>query len=284
MTTSYTPLQGTIPARAIAHLKTLPAGTKMATGALCDALGQGDANAFRTCMQKAIAAGLVKAQKQPGQLTLYWSLGDGKQAPPPSHEPEDDEPPRPARPSAWAFPPRTVFDLPAAMPDASSQVEKPEVEDLPAPSAPKPANCLGWTPAPPAAGPVDPVGAEEMADAVAASVPAARAASPLAPPDLEQREGLTASELFQRLPQEAEPIAYCMNTAAVEAAMLAWVTQSPEPNDEPEPFVCAPWSDGRLQLQRGDTELALLDLDETKALLAYLKWTGALDTVAKVGS
>lgn len=44
-----------------------------------------------------------------------------------------------------------------------------------------------------------------------------------------------------------------------------------EPDEEPEPFVCALWSDGQLQMQRGDSELILLSVDETRLLVHYLE-------------
>lgn len=211
----YQPQPGTIPARAIAHLRTLAPGAELPTAQLCEEIGTVD-NGFHSCMRPALLADLVRVGKKTGSRFAFWSLGHGTPAPDPEHEPDEDEPPKPSKPSAWSMPPRSVFDLARA----SFGGEKPEVDDPPAPVATKPANVLGWTPAPPAAGPVDPVGAEEMADAVSASSAAAPAPA--------------------------------------------------DDNREPEPFICALWSDGRLQLHRGDAELALLSADETRALLRYL--------------
>ncbi|OWQ92012.1 hypothetical protein CDN99_06550 [Roseateles aquatilis] len=83
--------------------------------------------------------------------------------------------------------------------------------------------------------------------------------------------------------------------SANEAALQAWPAQPPAPAPEPPPaeapapiavppaapkpraarqaeptFACALWSDGRLQLTRGNAVLAQLTADETRALLHYL--------------
>ncbi len=195
---TYTPLPGTIPARVIAHLKTLPAGSELPTAALCEEIGQTATSGFGACVARALQAGLMAVRKAPDSGLLYWSLGDGEPQAPATQdiqEPEDAPSPAPATAaglmSAWR-PVRSVFDLG----NASSEVEKPEVAQEPA-----------------------------------------------------------AIEVPRFLPEEAEPIACTPH------------------DDTDEPFVCALWSDGRLQMQRGNAEM-LLTVHETRALLHYL------DTVA----
>lgn len=239
----YQPQPGTIPARTIAHLKTLGPGAELTTAQLCEEIGTQD-NGFHSCMGPALRADLVRVGKKAGQRFSYWSLGEGKPAPEPDPEPEEEEATTPAKPSAWAFPPKSVFELAEATTGASCVVEKQEAKPKPAP-APKPANALGWSPAPPAAGPVDPVGAEEIADAVMAS-----AAHPVAAqPDAQQLD------------------------AYFKALHLT---------DEPKDELCvfALWSDGRLQLQRSGQELALLSVDETRALLRYLERVCSVEELA----
>jgi len=199
MNHTYTPLPGTIPAKAVAALALLAPGAELSTAELCEAIGQPTTGGFGKCIALSLNAGLVKFRKD-GRL-LYWSLGDGVQrqaAVQDVDEPEDVPPPAPttaaALMSAWR-PARSVFDLGGA----SSEEAKQEVEQL---------------------------------------------------------------------PQEAEPIVYtsAQPDEAQQAAYLAAIGT----DEKSQPLAFALWSDGRLQIQRGDTELALLGLDETRALLRYL--------------
>jgi hypothetical protein len=206
---AYTPQPGTIPHRAIAHLQSLDKGAELATAVLCEEIGA-QPNGFHACMLPAQRQGLVKTVKK--LRISYWSLGDGR---PVVHAP-DLEPEEGAEPDAL-------------MPTRPTTAE---------------ALLSAWV----RPNQVDPVGPEELADALASSsaVPENKPEASMAATDLEHPALVVTAEMFQ---------------------------------PEDEPFVCALWSDGRLQLQRGGDELALLDLDETRSLLRYLKWTGALDTV-----
>lgn len=232
---SYTPQPGTTPFRVIAHLQTLPAGTELTTAQLCDALGRDDPNGFSTCMLAAARSGLVKQARRPGSRLAYWSLGNGnlaQEAAPAADDDAEDEPRQSGDEvvAAACSAPRSVWDL---------------------------AGGLGWKPPAPTSAPeksnIDPVGEEELADAIAASA---------------------MPGIVQTLTSE-QPMAV---TAELRTAEVAQAPQAAA-EEAQEPFVCALWSDGSLQLMRGGEELALLALDETKALLQYLKWTGALDAV-----
>lgn len=89
---AYAPQPGTIPHKVVEHLRTLPAGTKVASRPILDAIGQPGKLALPTFMGAAIRAGLVKAEKSPDTGLLLWSLGDGV---PLAVEKEDDAPPAP---------------------------------------------------------------------------------------------------------------------------------------------------------------------------------------------
>jgi hypothetical protein len=95
-----------------------------------------------------------------------------------------------------------------------------------------------WTTAPAASSEViDPVDEEEMADAVAACVPAEPPAAPMPGPTVEHPPSPGPVEMFQ---------------------------------PEPPAFLCAIWSDGRLELQRNGQALLLLTADETRTLVEYI--------------
>lgn len=94
-------------------------------------------------------------------------------------------------------------------------------------------------------------------------------AAPPAPPAAEQVADV-APEVTMVLPDCFDLMAEALKPEAADAAA--------HPVDDP--FVCALWSDGRLQLQRADTELALLTVDETRALLHYLERVCGAEVVA----
>lgn len=275
---SYIPQPGTLPARVITHLQSLAPGAQLSTAELCDELDR-DTNGFTTSMETALRAGLLKTSKRDGSRVLYWSLGDGVERPEPAEDDaEEPEPPRPVLTSAWKLPPRSVFDLASA----SSQEAKPEVEEQAQPApVPRPANALGWTPAPPVAAPLDPVGDEELADALAASsagVPGTGGAAPMAHATVEQAEPAGDAPMFQAEPEEIVIPVLLADLRPVKPGPPSFGASTDEEADEP--FVCALWSDGKLQLQRGDQELALLSVDETRALLHYLDRVCAAEGVS----
>ena len=105
---SYEPQPGTIPHKAVRHLRAQPAGAEFTSAQLCDAIDC-DTDNFAVLMRRAIQAGAVTVRCKPGHgKLLFWSLGDGKPLPK-AEDHEDDEPlPRKSAPQprpGQLFPP-----------------------------------------------------------------------------------------------------------------------------------------------------------------------------------
>lgn len=74
---AYETQPGTIPHRAVEHLKTLPEGTALPTAELAAALDV-EPTVFVQCMAAPRKHGLVAARQSEGRgRALLWSLGDG---------------------------------------------------------------------------------------------------------------------------------------------------------------------------------------------------------------
>ena len=76
----YAPQPGTIAAKFIDHLKSLPVGTKVPTQVILDAIGQSDNTNVRMYLAPAIRAGLVQCSKATGERCLRWFLVTEQQA------------------------------------------------------------------------------------------------------------------------------------------------------------------------------------------------------------
>ena len=122
---TYDPTPGSIPARAISHLRSLPSGTWLAGAELASAIGLDDS--ILPYIQAPLKHGLIASRKDPHnrRLALYC-LGDGK----PPIRPEDLTPDEPLEPAH--APQRPV---PVSAFDAARIVARAE----PATSAPEPA-------------------------------------------------------------------------------------------------------------------------------------------------
>lgn len=84
----YKAQPGTTPYRVIAHLESLPAGTRLATSVLADELNS-DNNTIHSCLKTAKRHGAIFASRDDDGNT-YWSLGDGKpEAPAEDFEPDE---------------------------------------------------------------------------------------------------------------------------------------------------------------------------------------------------
>lgn len=119
---SYTPLSGTIPFRAIAHLNALAPGAKIANGVLADAL-EVDPAILTNTLKTAVCHGAIKREKVDNRT--YWMRGDGK-PPPPAEDYEPDEPLK-RRPKPATTPkPATPFVGQAATPTAADVVVTPK--------------------------------------------------------------------------------------------------------------------------------------------------------------
>lgn len=85
----YTPQPGTIPARVLAHLQTLPAGAELASAPLGEAIGTNTTPDFGPLLAAAVMHGAI-VKRMDGRLA-YWSLGTGV---PLAADPDDAKPAR----------------------------------------------------------------------------------------------------------------------------------------------------------------------------------------------
>jgi hypothetical protein len=90
MSKPYTPQPGTIPARVIDYLKTLPPGTHLSSAALCEELDI-EISFLSSSLQRPRTMGAVVSRPVPGnKRNLEWAIGDGTPLPPPpDHEPDE---------------------------------------------------------------------------------------------------------------------------------------------------------------------------------------------------
>jgi len=129
---SYEPQPGTIPFKAIEHLKTLN-HEWIATAPLLEAIGHPGANSFATNMAWPVKHGVVESRRKQGSNSYEWRLAkDPKPLGPLS--PPDDEDTAPlnafVQPDPAIGSPFTIGKLIAgqAMPQASKQAPKPEAD------------------------------------------------------------------------------------------------------------------------------------------------------------
>ena len=123
MPTPYEPQAGTFAHRAIEYLKTLPAGTKVATAALGEQLGQ-PSIAVAALLHPARKAGVVVAENDPmRRRLLLWSLPAGSPvAQSVDGQERDLDPPRQLVLPAGQWPPARVAE------------PEPELEPAPTPA------------------------------------------------------------------------------------------------------------------------------------------------------
>lgn len=75
---TYAPQPGTIAAKVIEYLRTQPPGAVIASAPLLEAIGHSDISAgLKPFVERAVAEGLIKIEKRPGDRLAYWRLGDG---------------------------------------------------------------------------------------------------------------------------------------------------------------------------------------------------------------
>lgn len=89
---NYTPLPGSVAARAIEHIYALPNSTQVASSALADLI-DADRSCMSPCLLAAVKHGVLTARKIDGRIS--YSRGTGQPLAPPA-EPTDDEPDTPA--------------------------------------------------------------------------------------------------------------------------------------------------------------------------------------------
>jgi hypothetical protein len=105
---AYEPLPGSIPDRAIAHLRTLDAGAALSTSALAEAI-EVDSKSLVAALDAARRRGALQSVRRQGTLLLFWSLGTGVPLPARPVD-EDDDIKRPELPAGAPVPP-SVFHL-----------------------------------------------------------------------------------------------------------------------------------------------------------------------------
>lgn len=90
MSKPYVPQPGTIPAKVIDHLESLPSGTYVRSAELCDALDI-DMSFLASSLNRPRQLGAVVSRTIAGNKRhLEWALGDGTPLPPPpDHEPDE---------------------------------------------------------------------------------------------------------------------------------------------------------------------------------------------------
>lgn len=123
---THTTQPGTLPHRVVAHLRTLPPGTKVPTPVLAEALGC-DAPSLSMLLETPRKHGVLAAERATTQgRPLLWSLGDGNPAGPAG---DDEQPPRTVSAAAPAEVPRVpLFPGVAETKAPATETKAPERE------------------------------------------------------------------------------------------------------------------------------------------------------------
>jgi hypothetical protein len=108
MSKPYTPQPGTIPARVIKHLQTLPPGTFVSTAALSELLDIQLYSVASSLAHPRSMGVVVSRHTESNRRALEWALGDGKPLP----LPDDYEPEEPLHTHRNHVPQRTPLALP----------------------------------------------------------------------------------------------------------------------------------------------------------------------------
>lgn len=292
----YKPEAGGLPARALAHLRSLPAGTWLSSAVLADAVGHGTDSVARNMaifLKGAVAAGLIQRRKQ-GNL-LSWALGTGKPPPPPDQDDtERDAEEERARSAERAPPPPpdpalgSVFTIgQAANPEVVNAAVKsatsagPRNSPMPQPPAPaglSPAAALQWQlPAKPCAPQAD-TALDAKFDAVLGAALLRACAPEQAPPEATLRQPGTR----QRRADLAQAAALRTSPAiapVAPAASAAPAALPPEEATEPDGhgFRCTLWSSGEIVLRLCTGQTVRLSVEDATVLVNYLcRVTGAV--------
>jgi hypothetical protein len=260
MNAAYIPQAGSIAARALAHLQTLPDGVEIGSGPLAEALGI-TSNIVNVSLVTATRHGIFVREKRHDRI--FWKLGPNvplagpppAAAPPPepanAADPEDDADDD-AAPIARTVPSDAVEPIPGLMQQSwcpvaqNADPQSSEGEPLPpppCPAAPAPRG-LGWMQRPRSQH--DTV--DESA-VTAAPVPSSTGADVKSPTELPTIE-LSA---FVRAAQAAR----------LQDELAAGRSGA-------EGFRCALWSNGMLELRTTEGETHLLNEDDTRGLLRYV--------------
>jgi hypothetical protein len=250
---SYEPKPGTVPERALQHLRTLPPGTEVMTSRLAEAIGH-PPNNLLMCLETALKHGAVfrRQKDEHARSPFWWSLVDHAKKPratlPPvalSTDDEDDAPP-----AAAEIKPADAFTRLAT---AQLGKQKPwlPIEDTPQQGANRD----------PSAGQSHGAGESESSAGRGMNGAPALGAAPVFPPMQASRAG-PASDGSQK----PNGRAHGSSTAAVRAGSDSAADESP--SDE---FRIALWSDGVLDIRRPGGHLTRFTKAEARAIVNYLE-------------
>jgi hypothetical protein len=276
MNAAYIPQAGSIAARALAHLQTLPDGVEIRSGPLAEALGI-TSNIVNVSLVTATRHGIFVREKRHDRI--FWKLGPNVPlaGPPPAAAPPpepanaadlEDAPDDDAAPIARIVPSDAVTPIPGllqqswcpAAQNADPQSSRGEpAPPPPSPAAPKPTG-LAWR------APRVPVferdaSAANTAPAAAPEPGSAEAAVPPAddPHFLEVMPAPAAAPMTIELAE------------FVRAARVARLQDELAAEREPvDGFRCALWSNGMLEIRTTEGETHLLNEDDTRGLLRYV--------------
>lgn len=250
---TYSPLPGTLPARALAHFDRHDI-SEIANGVLADALGT-DPSSLTAGLVTPVKHGLLLREKRDGRL--YWRRGDaGPNCGPSAEEEVDDDPVDQRTVNAAGA---TPIDLSGcsiwSAADAAAQTPQSEDENQKLTSNDPEPDCA--SPAPRPAGlnwraPRVPVFRKDPAAGAAAGRAAAPPATETTP------EGAKAA---------TAPVRAAADAVVEGEGPRRMTAASPQGADE---FRCALWSDGRLHVETYPGNFLLLTKDETRRLVAYL--------------
>jgi hypothetical protein len=284
---AYIPQPGSIAARALAHLQTLPDGVEIASGPLADALGI-TSNIVNVSLNSAAKHGVLVRDKRHDRI--YWKLGPNvplpgaplaAAAPPPEparpadpHEEADDD----AAPIARTFPVAAAEPLAGLMqqswcPAAQTAGAESSLDELPD-------EPMAHAPMPPAP---KPPGLDWKAPPVSAPRPADAAGAEASDVVLQGLEHLHAETVRKVTAPTVDDDTARELSAALAPSMPAWldgldpdfreVERTPPtlPLHVGAEFHCALWTTGVLEMQLASGTLVRLTPGETKRLVNYLE-------------
>ena len=293
---AFRPRPGTIGAKMLAHLQSLPAGTRLASAALAEAIGQpGDTRNLLAGAARYLETGLLKDGWIEGTRHRWWALGDG--VPPADAKPDEDDEDRseqeatgPLNRTPVTLPdPRigSIFTMFAAdLPTAAAQVPAQTQATLPPPPP-----GLGWhAPAKPCAPQAD-AALQAKFDALLAAATDVDRGGCRPPPgatlrqagtrqrnaDRAESAGLRARKqgpFGQFTPAEQRVLV----AAAAELSEVRPVTEPDAPDTPPEEaiepdgqgFRCTLWSSGEIVLRLCTGHIVRLCVEDATVLVNYL--------------
>lgn len=265
---AYTPHVGSTGARAVAYFAKQPAGFEISTSQLAVVL-DANQNSMSALLATAIRhKALVRVQRN-GQV--YWRLGEVEGGAPPEKPPRDDESAdrapdlavKQVRVDASAVPaPIAAMTQQSWCPAAQDSLPESSLDEPPAPPPPSPAPALG-------------LGWKAPRVPVYIGEPPAPAEVLLA--DVEAAEDDPDFREVERAPAPPGPDSPPNGAEAAQAPVSPQCGRDgATPNDgvvsqgKADPFRCALWSNGMLEILTTEGEIVLLNQDDTRRLMRYV--------------